>query len=93
MVGEPAAVGLFDSFLGGAAAEPAVFFVDGEHGDVPGAQPQGGVAFPGVSEALGFGELDVALTAGQQHHPAAAFDRGELLVVAGHHDLAVVGVR
>ena len=47
VVGEPAAVGLFGGLFGGAAAQPTVFFVVGEHGDVPGAQPQGGVAFPG----------------------------------------------
>ena len=68
-----------------------MFFVGGEHRGVPGAQPQGRVAFPAVGEPLRFGELHVALAAGEQHHPAAAFHGGELLVVAGHHDLAVVG--
>ena len=92
MVGQPAAVGLFGGFLGGAAAQPTVLFVVGEHGDVPGAQPEGGVAFPRVGEPLGFGELDVAQAAGEQHHAAASLDGGELLVVARDDDLAVVGV-
>ena len=91
MVGQPAAVGLFGGFFGGAAAQPTVLFVFGEHGNVPGAQPQGGVAFPWLGEPLRFGELDVTQAAGEQHHAAASLDRGELLVVAGDHDLAVVG--
>ena len=91
VVREPAPVRLFGCLLGGAAAQPAVLFVVGEHGDVPGAQPQGGVAFPWVGEPLGFGEMDVTEAAGEQHHAAASLDGGELLVIADHDDLAVLG--
>ena len=88
VVGEPAAVGLLGRLVGGAAAQPPVLLVLGQHGDVADAQPQRRLPLPPVGEPLRLGELHPALAAGQQHHRPAALDRGELLVVPGHHHLA-----
>ena len=46
MVSEERAAGQVDGFLGVAAADPALLFVQRGDGGVAGAQPQGGVAFP-----------------------------------------------
>ena len=42
-----------------------------------------------LGEADRLGELDVAHLAGEHDHPAAALDRGELLVIAGDQHPAV----
>jgi hypothetical protein len=44
VAGDRGPAGLFGCFLGGAAAQPAVLFVFGADGDVPGAQPSAGAA-------------------------------------------------
>ena len=88
VVGEPAPVGLLGRLVGGAAAQPPVLLVLGQHGDVADAQPQRRLPLPRVGEPLRLGELHPALAAGQQHHRPAAFHRGELLVIPGNHDLA-----
>ena len=79
--------------LGVRAADPAVLVVLIQHRRAAGTQSQRRVPLPPGGEPDSLGELDVAQPPGEQHHAAAAFHGGELLVVAGHHDLAapVVG--
>ena len=73
-----------------ADVQPVVLPVVGEHGHVAVAQPQRGLAFPGVGEPAGLAELDVAEVAGQQGHAAAALDGLQLHRVPGHDDLGAV---
>ena len=54
------------------------------------AEAEGGGAFPGGGEPDRFGELDVAEPVRQEHHGAAAFDRGELFLVPRQDQLAPV---
>src|SRR6185369_2098943 len=72
------------------AADAAVLVVLVQRGGVSGAEAEGGGAFPGGGEPDGFGELDVAEPVGEEHHGAAAFDRGELFLVSGQDELAAV---
>ena len=86
--GDVGAGGLVHGLVGRGAADAAVLVVLIQRGGVPGAEPEGGGAFPGGGEPDGFGELDVAEPVREQHHGAAAFDRGELFLVPGQHQLA-----
>ena len=86
--GEVGAGGLVDGVVGRGAADAAVLVVLVQGGGVPGAEAEGGGAFPGGGEPDGFGELDVAEPVREQHHGAAAFDRGELFLVPGQDQLA-----
>ena len=72
---------------GAGVEQPAVLVVVAQHRLVAVAQPQRRVAFPLVGEAAGLGQLVAAPGAGEQVHPAAGADRGELAVVADQQQL------
>ncbi|HET9969608.1 MAG TPA: hypothetical protein VFQ68_15345 [Streptosporangiaceae bacterium] len=91
--GDVDAGGLVHGRPGRGAADPAVLVVVVQGGGVPAAEAQGGSAFPGGGEPNGLGELDVAEPVRQEHHGAAAFDRGELFLVPGQDQLASVAGR
>ncbi len=83
-VGQPRARGGVLGLLDGAGVdEPPVLVILGQHGLVPGAQPQRGVAFPFVGESAGLGQLIRRAGADDQFHAAAGADRRHLPVVAG----------
>ena len=86
--GEVGAGGLVHGVVGRGAADAAVLVVLVQRGGVALAEAEGGGAFPGGGEPDGFGELDVAEPVREQHHGAAAFDRGELFLVPGQDQLA-----
>ena len=88
--GEVGAGGLVGGVVGRGAADAAVLVVLIQRGGVAGAEAEGGGAFPGGGEPDGFGELDVAEPVREEHHGAAAFDRGELFLVSGQDELAAV---
>jgi hypothetical protein len=88
--GDVGAPGIFEYLLTGAASDPAVLVVSLQRGLVALAQQQAGPPLPLRSEPDRAGQLGVAEMAGQQGHPAAAFHRGELLVIPGDQDLGVV---
>jgi hypothetical protein len=64
-----------------------------QRGGVPVAQPQRGGTFPSGGEPDRLGQLHVPEPTGQQRHGAAAFDRGELLLVPGQDQFAAVAGR
>ena len=80
--GDVGAGGLVDGVVGRGAADAAVLVVLIQRGGVTLAEAEGGGAFPGGGEPDGFGELDVAEPVREEHHGAAAFDRGELFLVS-----------
>ena len=82
--------GLVHGLLGRGAVDAAVLVVVVQRGRVALAQPQRGVPFPGLGEPHGLGQLHVSQPVSEQHHRAAALDRGELLLVAGEDHLAAV---
>ena len=88
--GDVGAGGLVHGVVGRGAADAAVLVVLIQRGGVALAEAEGGGAFPGGGEPDGFGELDVAEPVREQHHGAAAFDRGELFLVPGQDQLAAV---
>ncbi len=67
--------------------DPAVLVVLIQRRHVPGAQPQRRVPLPRRGEPDRLGELHVAQPPGEQHHPAAGLDRGELFLVPGDDHL------
>ena len=85
--------GLVHGLLGRGAADPAVLVVVVQRGGVPVAQPQRGLAFPCGFEPDRLGQLHVPEPVRQQHHRAAAFHGGELLLIPGQHQLAAVARR
>jgi 5-methylcytosine-specific restriction enzyme subunit McrC len=52
-----------------------------------------GIPFPGGGEPDRLGQLRIPEPVGQQHHRAAAFHGGQLLLVPGQHQLAAVARR
>ena len=90
VAGDVSAGGLVHGVVGRGAADAAVLVVLIQRGGVPAAEAEGGGAFPGGGEPDGFGELDVPEPVREQHHGAAAFDRGELFLVSGEDQLAPV---
>jgi hypothetical protein len=90
VVGDESPAGQVGCLFGVAAAEPAAFVVLRQDRRIAGAQPEAGVAFPFAGEPDRLGELSEAELPGQHRHAAAAFDGGELLVVAGDENAAVV---
>jgi hypothetical protein len=88
--GHVGAGGLVHGLVGWGATDAAVAVVVIQRGGVALAQPQRGAAFPSGGEPNRLGKLDVAEPIRQQAHGAAAFDRCELLLVPGEHELAAV---
>jgi hypothetical protein len=91
--GDVGAGGLVHGVVGRRTADAAVLVVLIQGRGVPRAEAEGGGAFPGGGEPDGFGELDIAEPVRQERHGAAAFDRGELLLVPGQDQLALVAGR
>jgi hypothetical protein len=93
-VGEPAVGGdAFGAFERAAVDDPPVLAVGLQRGFVALPQSQGGVAFPGMGEPAGFGQLVGERDAGNHLHAAGGADGGELAVVAGEEEFRVGGAR
>jgi len=88
--GEVGAGALVYGLIRWGAADAAVLVVLVQRGAVAGTEAERGRAFPGGGEPDRFDELDVAEPVGEEHHGAAAFDRGELFLVSGQDELAAV---
>ena len=92
-VGQPCRGGGGLGLLEGAGVEqPALAVVVAQHGLVAVAQPQRRFPLPRVGEAAGVGQLVAGAGLGEQVHPAAGADRGELAVVADEQQLGAGGV-
>ena len=73
--------GLVHGLLRRGAADPAVLVVLVQRRGIPAPQPQRGLAFPSGFEPDRLGQLHVPEPVRQQHHRAAAFHGGELLLI------------
>ena len=91
--GEVAGRGGVHHLLGVPADDPGVLVILGQHGGVPGAQPQAGRLFPPLAEPYRLGELHETETLGEQGQTATAFHRLQLLGIPGHDQLGAAGRR
>ena len=85
---QPAVRGLVHRLIKQPAVDPTMLAI--QRARVARPQPERGVACPGSGDPDRFGQLHVPETPGEQRHRAAAFDRGELLLVPGEQHLAAV---
>ena len=88
--GDVGAAGILEHLSLVAAGDPAVLVIGLERALVALAQPQAGPPLPLGGEPDRHRELGVPEVAREQAHPAAAFHRGELLVIAADEQLGVV---
>jgi hypothetical protein len=73
------------------AGDPGVLVVVGQHGNVPGAQPQAGRLLPSGAEPHRLGQLHAAERAGEQGQAAAVLHRLQLSGITGQDHLGVGG--